>query len=109
MMPTVPEISIDEAKEKLEAGEAIFVDVRDADSYHTSRIPGAINLNSENVIEFMTKTDKASPIVVYCYHGNTSVGGAAFFLQNGFQDVHSMSGGFEAWRLAYDFETDDAF
>jgi thiosulfate sulfurtransferase len=48
--------------------------------------------------EFMEKTDKQQKIIVYCYHGNMSLGGAEYLLENGFEDVCSMSGGFEAWR-----------
>lgn len=108
-MQDVPEINLEDAREKLDAGDAIFVDIRDSDSYQTSHIPGAVNLNNENVQDFMAKTDKNDPIIVYCYHGKTSLGGAAFFLQNGFSTVHSMSEGFEGWRLAYDFESEAEF
>jgi thiosulfate sulfurtransferase len=36
--------------------------------------------------------------VVYCYHGHTSLGAAAYLRENGFTDVVSLSGGFELWR-----------
>ena len=34
---------------------------------------------------------------MYCYHGNSSLGGAAHLLSKGFEEVYSMSGGFAAW------------
>ncbi len=45
-------------------------------------------------------------IVVYCYHGNSSLGATAYLIENGFKNVASMSGGFEAWRQVYEHESD---
>jgi len=39
--------------------------------------------------------------VVVCYHGNSSQQAAQFFAGEGFNDVYSMDGGFEAWKLQY--------
>lgn len=103
-MYDVPQISVDEAKEKFDTGSTIFVDIRDAESYRVARIPGAMNLNNDNVHDFVDETDKANAIIVYCYHGNSSLGGTAFFMEHGFENVHSMAGGFDAWRLAHEFE-----
>ena len=103
--PAVPEITIDQAKDQLALGEAIFVDVRDPDSFQQARIPGALNLNNGNVQTFLQETAKDQAIVVYCYHGNMSKGATDFFLRQGFERVHSMAGGFESWRLHYDFDS----
>lgn len=109
-MPQIPEISIGDAKEKLDEGGTIFVDVRDGDSYNQARIEGALMLSNENIQEFLDNTAKDQPIVVYCYHGNTSKGATDFLMKQGYANVHSMSGGFEAWRLAYNYDSgDDSF
>ncbi len=42
--------------------------------------------------------------IVYCYHGNSSMGATGYFLENGFTNVASMMGGFEAWRQVYEHE-----
>lgn len=106
-MTNVPEISIDDASELLEAGETVFVDVRDVDSYKAGHIETAHHLTNENVQEFIGKTAKDMPIIVYCYHGNSSIGATAFLMEQGYKNVQSMAGGFEAWRLSYDYETED--
>lgn len=100
----IPEIDVVEAKRRLDAGEATFVDVRDPDSFRRARIPGALNVLDHNVAEFIASADKGRPVVVYCYHGNSSLGGTAYFLRAGFRDVASMKGGFEAWRPRYESE-----
>lgn len=94
----IPEIDIEAAAQRLEKGEALFMDVRDRGSYTASHIPGAIHVSDATIADFLAATDRSRPIIVYCYHGNSSLGGAAYLLENGFESVHSMSGGFEGWR-----------
>jgi thiosulfate sulfurtransferase len=84
--------------QKLLASGCAFVDVRDAGSYESSHIPGALHLTDENVGAFISGADKAKPVVVYCYHGHSSQGGAAYLMAHGFEKVYSLIGGFEAWR-----------
>ena len=103
----IPQIQIQEAKEKLDHKEATFVDIRDPGSYQAAHIPGALHLHDGNVQEFVQNTDKEKPLVVYCYHGNSSLGAVAYFIENGFKNVASMSGGFEAWRQAYAQEAEE--
>lgn len=103
-MNDIQQIPIDEAKKKLDQKACIFVDIRDPASYRTAHIPGALHLQDSNVQEFIENTDKETPVIVYCYHGNSSLGATAYFVENGFKDVASMSGGFEAWRQVYEHQ-----
>ena len=43
-------------------------------------------------------------MVVCCYHGISSQGAAAYFAEQGFNEVYSMMGGFEAWQSVYPSE-----
>lgn len=61
---------------------------------------------SNNVREFIAGADKDREVIVYCYHGNSSLDAVAYFLENGFKNVASMSGGFEAWRHVYEHEAE---
>lgn len=101
----IPQIQIHDAKEKLDEKKCLFVDIRDPASYRQAHIPGAIHLHDGNVQEFLQNTEKAEAVIVYCYHGNSSLGATAFLIENGFTNVASMSGGFEAWRQAYEHES----
>ena len=103
-MNEIPQIQIQDAKKKLDQKECTFVDIRDPGSYRAAHVPGAIHLHDENVQEFLQNTDKETPVVVYCYHGNSSLGATAYLMENGFKNVCSMSGGFEAWRQVYEHE-----
>ena len=97
-MSEPPEIDVERARKALEAGKHLFVDIRDSDSYTREHIPGAIHVHDGNVEEFVRTTDKSRAVIVYCFHGITSVGGAAYFRGQGFKTVRSLEGGFEKWR-----------
>ncbi len=105
-MNEIPQIQIHEAKKKFDQKECTFVDIRDPSSYRAAHIPGALHLHDGNVQQFIENTDKNSDVIVYCYRGNSSLEAVAFFLENGFKNVASMSGGFEAWRQVYEHESE---
>src|ERR1051325_172219 len=78
-MTEIPQIQIHEAKKKFDGKDCTFVDIRDPASYRAAHIPGAIHINDGNVQEFLATADKSKEIVVYCYHGNSSLGAVAYF------------------------------
>ena len=105
-MQEVPEIDAETAKTHLDAGDALFVDIRDPQSYAVARIPGAIRVDDGNVAEFLKDTPKDGKVIVCCYHGNNSKDATLYFQEQGFSDVHSLRGGFADWRgHRYDFES----
>jgi thiosulfate sulfurtransferase len=100
----IPQVQIHEAKKKLDDKHCLFVDIRDPGSYQQAHIPGAIHLHDGNAQEFLHNTAKDQDVIIYCYHGNSSMGATGYFLENGFTSVASMMGGFEAWRQVYEQE-----
>jgi len=97
-MDSIPELDVEAAHRLQEAGAATFVDVRDPGSHRAAHVPGAVPVSDSSLAAFLRDTPRDRPLVVYCYHGHTSLGGAAYFLEQGFTQVWSMHGGFEAWR-----------
>jgi len=94
-------ISIDEAKALIDAKEVTLVDVRDPQSFSENHIQNSINVQDQNIEDFLSNAKKDQPLIVYCYHGNTSQGAADYFCEIGFREVYSIDGGFEEWRLKY--------
>ena len=90
------ELDPHKAQEMVEEGSVNVIDIRDPGSYSAGHIPSAVSLNDTNVKEFIESTDKEKPLIVYCYHGISSRGAAEYLSQNGFKEVYSMTGGFEA-------------
>lgn len=95
----IAEITVEEAKKKWEDKTASFLDIRDPESFQQSHIPEAIPVDQEKAQEIIQTWDKAKELIICCYHGNTSYGVAGHFMENGFKNVFSLSGGFEQWRL----------
>ncbi|WP_101759955.1 thiosulfate sulfurtransferase GlpE [Oceanicoccus sp. KOV_DT_Chl] len=91
-------ISTTQAKQLIAQGDIAIVDVRDGQSYHNGHIDQAILLDNSSVNQFIASTEKSTPVLVYCYHGNSSQNAAQFLFEQGFAEVYSMDGGFEAWR-----------
>ena len=71
-----------------------IADIRDPKSYQEGNILNSINLNDQNIEEFMETADRNAPLLVYCYHGNSNVGAAEYFVNNGFTSVFSLDGGY---------------
>jgi len=94
-------ISIDEAKALIDSSEVVLADIRDSSSYMALNIPNSFHITGDTVEKFMSGVNKNIPLIVYCYHGNSSKSAAHYFCENGFTQVYSMDGGFEAWRLKY--------
>lgn len=81
--------------------ELVIVDIRDPNSFSMGRITAAQALNNDNVQAFIENTDKQIPVVVCCYHGNSSQGAAQVLVEQGFAEVYSLNGGYEAWKNNY--------
>jgi len=79
----------------------VVVDIRDANSFQASHIPGAIHLANESLAEFLREVDMDAPVVVCCYHGISSQQAAQFLVSQDLTDVYSLDGGFTDWALQY--------
>lgn len=98
-------ISIDEIQAKLAAGPVTLADIRDPQSYALGHLEQAEHLSNQNLADFIQHADRDRPLVVYCYHGNSSQGAAEYLSAQGFAEVYSLDGGFEAWKQRYPFVT----
>ncbi|MGL6000720.1 MAG: thiosulfate sulfurtransferase GlpE [Plesiomonas sp.] len=94
-------ISVSDAKTKLDHDKAVLVDIRDPQSFQAGHISNAFHLTNQSLVEFMQQTDFSTPVIVICYHGNSSQGAAQYLINQGFDEVYSLNGGFEAWQRAY--------
>ena len=98
---TYKRISIDEAKALIDNGGVTVADVRDVHAYRAGRIENAIHLQQDTIEEFLAVAEKSQPLIIYCYHGHSSQGAANYFAGLGFEEVYSVDGGYEAWRLKF--------
>jgi thiosulfate sulfurtransferase len=80
---------------------AVVVDIRDPQSFALGHISGSHHLDNHSLADFIAKADLDKPLIVSCYHGNSSQGAAAYLAHQGFAEVYSLDGGFELWRSLY--------
>lgn len=92
-------LSIADAVPRINAGELLLLDIRDGQSFASGHIPGARHLTQTNAPVFIESTGKDAAILVCCYHGNSSQSAAQFLVDAGFEEVYSLDGGFELWKL----------
>jgi hypothetical protein len=64
--PDVARISAVEAGKAYNAQSAIFIDVRDADSYAAGHITGALNVPVLDVLKHLNELPKTAWIIAYC-------------------------------------------
>lgn len=76
--------------------ETRVLDCRDPRSYEQGHLPGALLL-SDAVIQRLARSDKHQPVLVYCYHGISSLDLANFLVKLGFTSVFNLEGGWQAW------------
>lgn len=98
-------IAPEDAARLIAERDPVLVDVRDEGSWRAARLPGAVHLDGQSAADFVAGHDKFRPVLVYCYHGHSSQGAAAWLATRGFQEVYSLDGGFEVWRWNFPVES----
>ncbi len=97
-MPQITHINVAQLIElKQKQPESQLVDIRDADSFSAGHALDAQRLHNDNIARFIHDADLDAPLVVICYHGISSVGAAQYLVEQGFEEVYSLEGGYEAW------------
>ena len=96
-MDTFENISLSDAKILINSNNSVIVDIRDPESFKSGHIEGAIHLSNDNLHDFIRDSDLETPVIVCCYHGHSSQSAAQFLLEQGFDTVYSLIGGYSAW------------
>eukprot|EP00668_Euglena_longa_P032251 GGOE01041553.1.p1 GENE.GGOE01041553.1~~GGOE01041553.1.p1 ORF type:complete len:126 (-),score=33.24 GGOE01041553.1:217-561(-) len=91
-----PEMSPDALNARL--ADYFILDVRTAaEDFLMGHIPGATRLSKSDVL---SRVPKEKPVVVACLTGHRSIPMAAWLLEQGYQEVNNLTGGFLAWKGA---------
>jgi len=104
----ITNISIDEAKERLNDPNVQFIDVRDKNSFESETIGNAVNLE-RGLLEFylaegsplkneMFKNNPDKEYVVFCGLGGQSTFATKTMQDMGLKNVKNMTGGMTAWK-----------
>ena len=93
-------IGFDIAHDLMGKADILLLDVRDAASFARGHIACAENASPINLGRLLSETPKDKPVLIYCYHGNSSQAYAKAFAESGFGEVYSLDGGYEGWATA---------
>lgn len=96
-------ISLAQAAELLQQPFVCLTDIRDAASFNAAHVENAFHLTNDTLPVFVERVTKDIPVLVMCYHGNSSQGAANYLASLGYQTVYSVDGGFEGWKQNYPF------
>jgi adenylyltransferase/sulfurtransferase len=93
----VPQLSVKELKNRIDAGEDLFVlDVREPYEYQIAQIGGKL-IPQNDVPQRLAEIPRDREIVVHCRSGARSQKIAEFLKQSGYPQVVNLAGGILAW------------
>jgi len=105
---TVDNISAERAKQLLDGGEKlVFIDMRPAQDYQQSRLPGARSLPIAELANRFSEIPKSGRVVLYCDCKPYDIADRAVFLEyRGYRNIFVMPEGYSGWvKRGYPVET----
>jgi rhodanese-related sulfurtransferase len=94
---SVPGIQVEELKQRLDAGESLFLlDVREEHEYELSNIGGHL-IPLPELADRIDELDASQEIVALCKMGTRSAKAVQLLRQAGFANVRNLTGGIHAW------------
>ena len=102
-IPSLPEISPQELKQKLDENQAVFLlDVREQSEYDFVHLEGAKLIPLNTLPHNIDSLPIDQEIVVYCHHGQRSFYATAYLQQNGYTEAKNLIGGIDQWATEID-------
>jgi len=80
----------------------VLLDVREPWEYQTARIEGSQLVPMREVPARVAEIDPEREVIAICHHGGRSMQVGMFLEKQGFQRVHNLMGGIDAWSRTVD-------
>jgi rhodanese-related sulfurtransferase len=80
----------------------VLLDVREPWEWQRARIEGSQHIPMRELPSRLPELDPDAAVVAICHHGGRSQQVALFLEKNGFQKVHNLQGGVDAWSRTVD-------
>lgn len=80
----------------------LLLDVREPWEWQIAHIEGAMHIPMGQVPASIDQIDRTHPTVVICHHGMRSLQVIAFLQRQGFDKLHNLQGGIDAWSRDVD-------
>ena len=95
-----PNVDVATVNGLLGRDDVVILDVREQSEYDAGHIPGVTLIPLNDVPNRLNDIPKDKPVIVTCRSGNRSGQAADFLRQQGYTNVHNMTGGINAWQQA---------
>lgn len=89
-------LTIDQVETFLAQDGVVVLDHRDASSYTKGHLPGAMQVHDQLIMQLIRK-NKETPVLVYCYRGNSSKDLCTLLVNFGLKNVYNLEGGWQSW------------
>lgn len=80
----------------------IVIDVREPWEWQLAHIAGSTHLPMGEIPSRIQEIDPTHPTVVICHHGVRSLQVVAYLQRQGFDNLHNLMGGIDAWSKDVD-------
>lgn len=99
LIPTkgITNITVEEAKEKINDKNVQCIDVRTPGEYKVKNRPQFKNIPLHELASKIDKLDKNKDVVVICQSGMRSLRAAKLLKKQGFKNIYNVKGGMSAW------------
>ena len=98
----MPRITVQDLQAKMAKNEVTLIDVRDADSYLESHIPGSMHIPLARIEGEIPYLPKGKQIVTYCTcpHDEAAADANMILAHGGVTNALALAGGLHAWQNA---------
>ena len=93
-------VDVQTVAEIMNRDDVVLIDVREQYEYDEVHIPGITLIPLGEVEQRMSEIPTDKTVIMTCRSGNRSGQATDFLRENGFDNVHNMSGGIGAWQAA---------
>lgn len=94
------EIDVTTAATLQQNADVLMLDVREDWEYAEGHIPAITHIPMDQIPGRLSEIPKDRTVIVTCRSGNRSGQVTEFLRQNGYDQVHNMQGGIQAWQQA---------
>jgi hydroxyacylglutathione hydrolase len=95
---TTAQVKPAEAAQRVEAGEAVILDVRARSEWDEGHIPGAVHVPLSTIQQHIADVPEGMPIILHCGGGGRSAVAASVLRSHGIHEVMNLTGGIDRWK-----------
>lgn len=97
-MTTLTKLTPKVAANRLKSGDAVLIDIREADEFAREHIPGSISVPISSIDRADLKLDAGQTAIFHCKSGMRTDANCALLAQHVEDDAYVLEGGLDAWR-----------